>query len=385
MERRTFLKTGSLASAGILGTTGAFSQEVSISGLEKDQQKVNFIRDGLDLTNAEYIHLLETIEKNTGIKQDYYSRGGVVEELEIKMAAILGKESAVFMPTGTLANHLALRNLSGQRKRVIVQADSHIYRDSGDCASTLSGLNLIPLNPGEVGFTIEDITRVLDSTKSGRTKTEVGAISIESPFRRSYNRMFDFNTMADVSKFAKENSISMHLDGARLFNACVHSNKSPKEYAQLFDTVYVSLYKNFNAASGAILAGTKTFTKDLYHTRRMFGGGMPSVWPFAAVALNYLDGFLEAYKKSLETAYHLFEKLQQKEQFRVQPFPDGTNTTKLIVTDVNPEHFQSNLKEKNIDIGKGDPENGTYYIKINPSILRKNPEEIASIFFESIK
>ena len=74
--------------------------------------------------------------------------GGVVEELEQRFAKLLGKETAIFMPTGTLANHIALRTLAGNRRRVLVQSESHIYNDTGDCVETLSGLNMMPLAPG---------------------------------------------------------------------------------------------------------------------------------------------------------------------------------------------------------------------------------------------
>ena len=83
----------------------------------------------------------------------------------------------------------------------------------------------------------------------------------------------------------------LHLDGARLFLESAYAARPVKEYAALFDTVYISMYKYFNAASGALLAGPKTLLAGLYHTRRMFGGGLHEVWPFAAVALHYLDGF----------------------------------------------------------------------------------------------
>jgi len=308
-----------------------------------------------------------------------------VEELEIRMAKILGKERAVFMPTGTMANHLAVRKLAGENKKVIVQAESHLYRDSGDCATTLSNLNLIALGKNKTGFTLNDVKEVVARTKAGRVHTQVGVISIESPVRRQQNRMFDFDEMQAISKFARNNTIKMHLDGARLFNACVHGNKNPEDFASLFDTVYVSLYKNFNAASGAILAGSKEFTKDLYHTRRMFGGGMPQVWPFAAVALNYLDSFIGDYQKSLRQADKFFESLSQNKNIEINKLTAGTNVMEMKLPGINQKAFTEQLAARNIIMPEGDQKSGLIYFKINPSILRQSVDRLSTAFIESLK
>src|SRR4051794_16451694 len=114
-----------------------------------DNPIVQFRSDGLGLSPAEYARLLAEIAERRGIDVDDYSRGGVVAELEERMAALLGKERAVFLPTGTLANHLAVRLLAqGRGRRVLVQQESHLWNDEGDCATQLSGLTLVPLAPG---------------------------------------------------------------------------------------------------------------------------------------------------------------------------------------------------------------------------------------------
>src|ERR1700724_2546465 len=102
---------------------------------------------------------------------------------------------------------------------------------------------------------------------------------------------FDFDQMKRITAWARERGIGLHLDGARLFLESAYSNRPVREYAALFDTVYISLYKYFNAASGAILAGPKALLGELFNPRRMFGGGLHQAWPFAAVALHYMDGF----------------------------------------------------------------------------------------------
>jgi threonine aldolase len=384
MKRRYFLKTGSIATIAATTSFSAFSQNGKPIALSPESKQVKFTRDGLDFSPSEYSALLQELSKDNDIKSDSYSRGGIVKKLEDKMARILGKESAVFMPTGTMANHIAVRELAGKQDRVVVQAESHLYNDSGDCAQKLSGLNLIPLAPGQATFTLDEVKDVVDRTEKGRVKTGVGVISIESPVRRKDNEMFDFKEMEHIAAYSKSKNIRLHLDGARLFNACVHSGKQPKDYAEMFDTVYVSLYKNFNAASGAVLAGTKEFTKDLYHTRRMFGGGMPQVWPFAAVANHYLDSFLDDYSKSLEQAEMLFKLLGENQAFKVEKIPNGTNVFKLHVQTTDRNQFHERLKSSNIILPSPANDFEGFRIKINPTILRSTPDEIAKGFIDAL-
>ena len=103
--------------------------------------------------------------------------------------------------------------------------------------------------------------------------------------------------LAKIIAIAKREGIRLHLDGARMFLQAAYTGEDVAEYAKPFDTVYVSLYKYFNAASGAILAGPRDVIDGMYHGRRMFGGGLNTVWPFALVALHYLDGFSDRYSQ----------------------------------------------------------------------------------------
>jgi len=381
IERRTFLKTSGIAGLGIATLTSAIATNSSNEISNMKSKRVNFTRDGLDFSPEEYSILLSEITKDGKITSDSYSNGGVVEELEKKMATVLGKEAAVYMPTGTLANHIAVRKLAGNNRRVLVQSESHLYNDSGDMAQVLSGLNLIPLAKGKATFSLEEVKEEIQRASKGKVTTGIGVISIESPVRRVQNQYFDFSEMKSISEFANKNSIKMHLDGARMFNTCVHLDKTPKEIASLFDTVYISIYKDFNAASGAILAGTKEFCKGLHHTRRMFGGSQPNAWPFAAVALQYVDSFLEDYKVSLKMTDSLFGSLNA---FKLEKIKDGTNVMKLHVLKGNPESIRKNLLRNGIVLNQPTSDFKGFYIKVNPSILRVDLGELKELFSKSV-
>jgi len=382
MKRRNFIEMGSLLAASTLPGY-AFGGLPNSTTSDHVNHHVDFIYDGIKLSPSEYTLLLTKLVDEGKIKPDYYSNGGVVEELENKFAALLGKESAVFMPIGTLANHVAVRNLARDKRRVIVQEQSHLYNDSGDCAQTLSNLNLIPLSPNEVSITLEDIEQVNEKTKSGRVETKVGVISIESPVRRKRDCTVEYDRMKEIAVYAQNNDIRMHLDGARLFVQSVHSDIEPKIFGNLFDTVYTSMYKCFNAPSGAILAGNTKFTEKLFHQRRMFGGGLPSVWPFAAIALHYADSFIEEYRTALHNAEILFSILLKEERFEVIKFRNGSHVVGLNVKANNLTAFRDSLTKRNINL-QPHIDSG-FLLKINPTINRINPENVADNFLQALR
>src|SRR5205807_3295059 len=136
-------------------------------------------------------------------------------------------------------------------------------------------------------------------------ETRVGTIVIESPVRRKDHQMFDPATLEQISAYARERGVRLHLDGARMFSLPYHSGKSLQAYASLFDTVYVSLWKHFNGASGAILAGSGSFISGLFHVRRMFGGSLPQAWPQIALVAQSADHFQDDYARAWKSAHEL--------------------------------------------------------------------------------
>jgi len=379
-----------IAAAPILGAAQAFSAPEASKKLPQDskpREKQNLVLlfgDGLSLSTADYVDALQEIVEQRGIAEDDYSLGGVVEELEGRMARALGKERAIYFPTGTLANHIAVRQLARDRARVIVPNESHLYNDSGDCAQQLSLLNLVPLVSDTATFTLEQVKDVVERTKSGRVAAGVGALVIESPVRRKLGEMFDYGEMKRVCSFARDNDIKTHLDGARLYMASAYTGISPREYASHFDTVYVSLWKYFNAASGAILAGPSDVIDGLYHTRRMFGGALPAAWPHAAVALHYLESFEADFGRAVQTAANFFSLLKRHRSFDVEPMPNGSNIFKLLVKDTDLDRFRENLRAKGVLLPQPRPEWGGFLLTVNPTWNRTDPETLVAKFSESV-
>jgi threonine aldolase len=348
-----------------------------------DDRTVRLSGDGLGLSPTQYASLLTRLLDEKGMVPDSYSLGGIVEQLEEQCARTLGKERAIFMPTGTLANHMAVRALAGGPSRVIVQEESHFYQDEGDCAQTLSNLTLIPLATGRATFTADEVQHVLDQTKSARVVSRVSVIAVETPVRRKQGEHFDPVEVQKVVALARREGIKLHLDGARLFLQAGYTGENVAEYARPFDTVYVSLYKYFNAASGAILAGPRNVIDGMYHGRRMFGGGLNSVWPYAMVALHYLAGFGERFSQAVRVSEDWIGRLRQHDGFTIERIPSGTNLFRLQVRGPDPVAFQKRLAAKGVMLSA--PLRGAFLVGVNETLNRTTPAQLADAFVHAIE
>jgi threonine aldolase len=343
-----------------------------------DDRMVRLSGDGIGLLPAAYAALLQRLTASRNVAEDAYLLGGEIETFEQEWASLLGKETAVFMPSGTLANHLALRALAGDRRRVIVPEMSHIYNDTGDACQTLSALTLLPLAPGAATFTVEDVQAVLARTASGRVSTSVGALAIESPIRRLSGQLFDWGEAQRIAAFARQHGIGTHLDGARLFIASAYTGIEPREYAAPFDTVYVSLWKYFNAGQGAILAGPKKTLEGMFHVRRMFGGNLAIGWPAAVVARHYMSGFVERLKAAVQVSEHLYRGLDSHSRVTIERVPNGTNLTRINLR-ADPAVVTRRLAEAGIQMPTPSA-NGTVMLGVNETWTRRSAPEMLEAF-----
>ena len=353
--------------------------------LEDSDQSVVFRGDGEPKTPRNTLRKLTEFETEVGLESDTFSMGGTVEQLEKKFAEMLGKERAIFMPTGTLANHLAIRKLCGTRPRAIVQEQSHLYNDTGDCVPRLSGISLIPLGQGRPGFTVDELRDAVVRSKTGRVESPVGAVMIESPVRRQAGQVVPYDQMEDISSFCRDRSIPVHLDGARLYMMSAATGVSPQRYAALFDTVYVSLYKYFGAPFGAVLAGTEAFIDGLYHERRMFGGGLISAYLPAALALEGTEGFEQRFAAAMEQARGLFDRLNGLEGVSVGRFEHGSNIFPLeLASGIDGERFTAKLREHWVFLYPDEAVPARILLMVNTTLLRQTNDELFTAFEEAL-
>jgi threonine aldolase len=379
ISRRGFVGTlGAAAGAGCLPYVPVFAS----AAVEPDKV-VHASGDGIGITPREYAALLSRLTQGREVTEDNYLLGGEVAEFERHWAALLGKEAAVFMPSGTLANQLALRALAGTKRRVIVPEMSHVYNDTGDACQTLSSLTLMPLAPGRATFTRADVDAVLTRTAGGRVAADVGAILIESPIRRLSGQMFDWDEAKRISVLAREKGIGTHLDGARLFIASAYTGISPAEYAAQFDTVYVSLWKYFNCGIGAILAGPKRVLDGMFHVRRMFGGNLAVGWNAALVARHFMDGFDGRLKTAVRTSETFYAAMAKHPRVGIERIPNGTNLTRVTFKGVSAAEVAKRLAARGIAMPGGGGQ-GTVTLGVNETWNRMSAADLIDAFEKSL-
>lgn len=384
MNRRQFIASGGLVAAAGAAAQAAGALPAADAG-RKLFNHVNFLSDGLGLDPHEYVALLGNVAAARELQADDYSSGGAVEELEHKFAQLLGKERAIFLPTGTLANHLAVRKLAGSDRRVLVQAESHLYNDCGDCAQTLSGLNLIPLAPDRATFELADVRQWVERSAGGRVETRVGVISIESPVRRKEHEMFDVGEMERICGYAREHGIRLHLDGARMFNLPYHSRKGVRDYASLFDTAYVSLWKHFNGATGAVLTGDAKYIDGMFHTRRMFGGSLPHAWPEIALVTQYAEGYESEYARAWRAADEFIALVRSDSRFDIRKLANGTSKFLLQIRGAVHESLTERLLNRDIVFPHARPGTQTFGLQVNATILRATPAALFRALTEAMQ
>jgi threonine aldolase len=377
LDRRSFLQLGGAAAVAPF----APGTSAPRAARRPEDPEVSFAGDGIPQSPQDYAQLLARLAAADPQIEDVYGSGGAVKRLEAAFATLTGKERAVFVPTGTLANQLAIAVLARDKTKVFVQEQSHIYRDEADAAQSVFGKRLMPLVPDRCTFTLEDLKAAIDDYHHREVfESGVGALAIENPVRRRNGEVFDFGEMKRVTAYAKEHGIGTHLDGARLFLASAYSGVSVRDYAALFDTVYISLYKYFGAGAGAVLCGSAELMATIPHLIKVHGGTMLWNWHNAAVALHNLDGFVERYQRAKVRADELFALLNQIDGIHIEPLPHGSNIFQLKLTGIDGRKFAGKLREQRIRLRP--PADGADFapLMVNESVLATSNDRLVAAF-----
>ena len=388
LNRRNFLRSsGSLAIPAMLPLSGLLSNDISVVNDWPAKPIVKFFGDGEMYEPTDYIRVLQEADKTVAIAKDRYGVGGVVEALEKKFAAITGKEKAIFMPSGTMANQLAIAVLSGNKSKVFVQETSHVFRDEADAAQSVFQKRLIPLAKNETYFTAAELKKTIEEMSTAEAfDTGIGAVSIENPVRRSDGRMVSIDEIKAIRNYCIAKKIPMHLDGARLYVASAWSGVSIKEYSQYYDTVYISLYKYLGATAGAILCGDASIIDQMTHLIKTHGGSMYGNWTNAAMALHRLEGVEERFKAAKERSEQLFKILNTGNNIRIEPLNEGTNIYRLtLAKNINGTAFQTKLNQQfNIRLARPDSNNQSL-INVNETILYQSLNDLVNAFRKTLE
>lgn len=231
-------------------------------------------------------------------ESDIYGSGKVIEDFQEKMATYLGKEAAVFFPSGTMAQQIALRiwcDRNGIHK-VAYHPLSHLEIHEEDGLKELHHIQPILLADKNRLIELDDVLSLED---------DISCLLIELPQREIGGQLPDFEVLESISTFCREKGIKLQLDGARLFEILPYYQKTASEVCQLFDSVYVSFYKGIGGLAGAILAGDQDFIEESKIWKRRHGGDLISLYPYIITADYYFDKRMNKMATCYENAIEL--------------------------------------------------------------------------------
>ena len=381
-HRRDFLKKISLSTAAmsfpITSLKAMPSLDLTNDVSDKSKSPVNFIFDGLALSPQDYLEKLNQIDTEKTIEPDFYGNGGTTKLIEEEFAKITGKEKAIYLPTGTMANQIAIKLLNGNNTKVIVPENSHVFRDEADAAQSVHSKRLIPVGKGNPYFDLDDLKNTINYTNDNEVfKSGLGTVVIENPIRRAEGTVVPIETIKEISNYCKENNYKMHLDGARIHLASAFNKISIAEYASYFDTVYISLYKYLNASGGAILCGDASLIDQVSHQMKILGGTVYQSWNNTAMALHYLNGIDERFNQMVVTANTLIDELNKIEGIRISSIENGSNIYSLLLNGIDSKELSKKLfEEHNIWLQSG--KDGKVRFAVNESLLTRDLQEIIS-------
>lgn len=387
-NRRNFLRT---TSAGLLPALVPFTPLVASAkgaGMLSPSGTpiIKFFGDGESFEPGDYLNELQKAHAAANIIRDRYGSGGAVEALEKKMAEITGKEKAIFMPSGTMANQLAIAVLSGDNTKVFVQDTSHVYRDEADAAQSVFEKRLMPLAKDETYFTAKQLQQAIENLSGEEVfKSGVGAVSVENPVRRTEGRYVPLEEIKKISAYCRANNMGLHLDGARIFMTAAWTGITVKEYSSPFDTVYISLYKYLGAGAGAVLCGPANIIDKMPHLIKIHGGSMYSNWSNAAMALYRLEGFETRLQNAIRLANEIFPALERSTGIIIKAIDGGTNMYNMQLPKVvDGKKLQQTLsKEFSIRIPRANDKNQAQ-ISVNETLNYQTPDYVINAFKKSI-
>ncbi len=286
------------------------------------------------------------------VGDDVYSEDPTVTKLQSYVAELLGKEAALYVPSGTMANQICLNVLTNPGDEVICDRNAHIFQYESGSPAALSGLQLNLVESERGIFTQEQIEPLIRPT-SAYYMARTRVIEIENTHNRAGGTIIPLENIKSISDLAKRYNLYMHLDGARIWNASVVTNISPAEYSNHFDSVSVCLSKGLGAPIGSVLAGTKDFVKEAFRIRKAWGGGMRQVGVIAAAGLYAIQNNISRLNEDHEKAKILAKRLSKISKIGITPDNVETNILMFTLNGISIEDFLVKCKNEGLLLGAG--------------------------------
>jgi threonine aldolase len=263
------------------------------------------------------------------VGDDVFGEDPTVNQLEAMTAEMFGMEAALYCPSGTMTNQIAIKCHTQPGDEVICDKMSHVYIYEGGGIAFNSGCQVKALEGDRGRINAEQVAEVINPDDVHKARTRL--VSLENTANRGGGSCYEYSDMQQIKEVCLENKLILHLDGARLWNALVAHNESPKQYGQLFDSISVCLSKGLGTPVGSLLLGSTDLIKKARRVRKVFGGGMRQAGYMAAAGIYALENNIDRLVQDHENASEIAAALGKK-SFVGRIMPVETNIVIFEIT-----------------------------------------------------
>jgi threonine aldolase len=303
---------------------------------------IDFRSDTVTKPSAGMLEAMATAK----VGDDVFGEDPTINELEQLVASMFGMEAAIYCPSGTMTNQIAIKCHTQPGDEVICDESSHVYQYEGGGIAFNSSASVKLLKGDRGRISAQQVKTSINRDDNHKARTSL--VSLENTSNLGGGSCYYFEEIKKIKTVCSENNLALHLDGARIWNALVAKNETPKQYGEVFHSISVCLTKGLGCPVGSLLLGKKDFIKKARRIRKVFGGGMRQAGFMAAAGIYAMQNNIQRLKVDHLHAIQISEALNSK-YFIKEILPVETN---IIIFEMNNKmtaaNFVSKFKEQNI-------------------------------------
>jgi len=282
------------------------------------------------------------------VGDDVFGEDPTVNKLEAMAADLFGMESAVFCPSGTMTNQIAIKCHTQPGDEVICEKLSHVYIYEGGGIAFNSGCQVKAIDGNRGRLTAKYIAQNINPKDIHKANTSL--VCLENTTNRGGGACYEFAEIELVKEVCLQNNLKLHLDGARLWNALIAKEETPRQYGEIFDSISICLSKGLGTPVGSLLLGNKTYIQKARRIRKVFGGGMRQAGYLAAAGIFALENNFDRLQNDHDNAKKIAVALSEK-VFVGEILPVETNIIIFeVLSPYTPESFSAIMKEHTISV-----------------------------------
>jgi threonine aldolase len=313
------------------------------------------------------------------VGDDVFGEDPSINELEQLAAGMFGKEAAIYCPSGTMTNQIAIKCHTQPGDEVICDESSHVYQYEGGGIAFNSGASVKLLHGDRGRITADQVLAAINPDDPHRANSRL--VSLENTSNRGGGSCYDINEIKKIKAVCAEQKLAFHLDGARLWNALVAQKETPVQHGELFDSISICLSKSLGCPVGSLLLGTKELVKKARRLRKVFGGGMRQAGFMAAAGIYALKNNIDRLAEDHKHARQIGDAIRTMKCVKMV-LPVETNIIIFELDDsITAPALVAKLKEKNI-LGYAIAPNRVrlvLHLDISPEMVNKTIEVLKNL------